>query len=78
MPFKKTYFSQELKDKVWAETKTGPFIINYVPSDNSRISCKFSVIGWRGNTSLRLYIGKHDRVHFLHLVGEALPPWLQV
>ena len=63
---------------IWAQTQPGPFIINYVPEEGSLIACKFSVIGWRGNNSLRLYIGKHDRVHFLHLIGEELSPWLQV
>jgi len=67
-----------LKEKIWAESKPGPFIINYVPKENAKVDCKFSVIGWRGQNSLRLYIGKHDRVHFLHLIGEELPPWLQM
>jgi len=70
--------NSEFKEMVWAQTQPGPFIINYVPEKGSLIGCKFSVIGWRGNNSFRLYIGKHDRVHFLHLIGEELSPWLQV
>ena len=74
------FLSVSFKEKVWAATMTGPFILNYVPdpevhSETPR--CPFSVIGWRSQNSLRLYIGKHDRVHFLHLIGESLPEWLQ-
>ena len=40
--------------------------------EESLVKCKISLVGWRGAQSCRLYINKHDRVHFLHLIGEDL------
>lgn len=71
-------FSDDLLDIVFKETVPGPMIINYKPIETSEIQCKFSVIAWRGPKSLRLYINKHDRIHFLHMLGGTLPEWLQV
>lgn len=65
-------YSDAVIEKIWEETVRGPFIINYKPVKGA----SFSVIGWRGDQSLRLYINKHDRVHYLHLMGESLPQWL--
>ena len=52
------------------DTISGSFIMTYVPGeDDKTVSCKISLVGWRGEKSCRLYIGKHDRVHYLHLLG---------
>ena len=67
-------YSDGIKAQIWKDTKNGPFILNYSPAKGAH----FSVCGWRGDKSLRLYINKHDRIHFLHLMGEALPDWLKV
>lgn len=73
-----TDISDDLLDIVFKETVPGPMIINYKPIETSEIQCKFSVIAWRGPKSLRLYINKHDRIHFLHMLGGTLPEWLQM
>ncbi len=67
-------YSEAVKAQIWKDTKNGPFIMNYSPTKGAG----FSVCGWRGDKSLRLYINKHDRIHFLHLMGESLPDWLKV
>ena len=55
------------------DTISGSFIMTYVPNeDETNVSCKISLVGWRGEKSCRLYIGKHDRVHYLHLLGMNL------
>jgi len=62
------------------DTISGSFIMTYVPNeDETNVSCKLSLVGWRGEKSCRLYIGKHDRVHYLHLLGvKELPEWLKM
>jgi len=67
-------YSEAVKAQIWKDTKNGPFIMNYSPTKGAG----FSVCGWRGDKSLRLYINKHDRIHFLHLMGESLPDWLKL
>ena len=55
------------------DTISGSFIMTYVPGeDDKTVGCKISLVGWRGEKSCRLYIGKHDRVHYLHLLGKSI------
>ena len=66
-------FSDVIKKDLMTDTISGSFIMTYVPNeDETNVSCKISLVGWRGEKSCRLYIGKHDRVHYLHLLGMAL------
>ena len=64
-------FSDVIKKDLMSDTISGSFIMTYVPGeeDKKTMSCKISLVGWRGANSCRLYIGKHDRVHYLHLLG---------
>ena len=65
-------FSDVIKKDLMTDTISGSFIMTYVPNeDETNVSCKISLVGWRGEKSCRLYIGKHDRVHYLHLLGMA-------
>ena len=66
-------FSDVIKKDLMTDTISGSFIMTYVPNeDETNVSCKISLVGWRGEKSCRLYIGKHDRVHYLHLLGMNL------
>jgi|ERR1712062_404868 len=72
--------SQTVKSDLLTDTIAGAFIMTYIPDGKSEsLSCKISLVGWRGAKSCRLYINKHDRVHFLHLIGvKELPEWLKM
>merc|ERR1712131_503633 len=72
--------SDVIKKDLMTDTISGSFIMTYVPGeDDKTVSCKISLVGWRGEKSCRLYIGKHDRVHYLHLLGvKELPEWLKM
>ena len=42
---------------VYEETREGGYNI------------KFSMVGWKGKNSLRAYVPKNERVHYLRLIG---------
>lgn len=74
---------EELSDTIKAEfeakTIPGAFLLKYIPTADSSVKCELAFVGWRGAKSSRLYINKHDRIHFLHLIGvREMPEWLRM
>ena len=63
-------FSDTIKAEFEAKTIPGAFLLKYVPTEESSVKCELAFVGWRGAHSSRLYINKHDRIHFLHLIGK--------
>ncbi|XP_064610384.1 LOW QUALITY PROTEIN: RNA cytosine-C(5)-methyltransferase NSUN2-like [Liolophura sinensis] len=51
----------------------GSTIFQYEPSDlGTEPACEIVVCGWKGKTSLRSFVGKFDRAHYLRLCGLEL------
>ena len=70
-------YSDEIKAEFEAKTIPGAFLLKYVPTVDSSVKCELAFVGWRGAKSSRLYINKHDRIHFLHLIGLFSLTWNQ-
>lgn len=52
----------------------GSMIFKYEPKDSeSAVSCDLIMSGWKGNQSVRMYMNKFERAHFLNLIGHDVP-----
>lgn len=62
-------FSEETRKAV--ETmERGSLILDIdLQVENDGPICKLELVGWKGNSSLRAYIQKPDRIHYLRLCG---------
>jgi len=49
--------------------ETGSFVVTYEKQLESGHTLKIQLVGWKGQHSIRAYLPKHDRLHFLHLIG---------
>lgn len=70
-------FSKECQDELRNKV-AGSMVFWYKPSDSdSEPSCEIVVCGWRGNSSLRVFLGKPERTHYLRLFGMDFEEYVQ-
>jgi hypothetical protein len=49
--------------------ETGSVGLVYEETREGGYNIKFSMVGWKGKNSLRAYVPKNERVHYLRLIG---------
>lgn len=52
----------------------GSMLFKYTPADGeASVACELILSGWKGNNSVRAYMNKFERAHFLNLIGHEVP-----
>lgn len=59
------YQMQFLKSHILPLTGTGAVAFLYSGDDGVHVE----LVGWKGNKSVRAYVAKNDRIHYLRLLG---------
>ncbi|XP_054912019.1 RNA cytosine C(5)-methyltransferase NSUN2 [Poeciliopsis prolifica] len=67
-------FLSKLEDDAHAQAKQmgmGSIVLKYVPNPNdpSEPQCPIQLCGWRGKTSIRAFVPRNERFHYLRLLG---------
>ncbi len=62
--------SQETQDAL-VHLERGSFVLsmNSCKVDQGAPEFEIQLIGWKGNSSLRAYVGHHERLHYLRMCG---------
>jgi tRNA (cytosine34-C5)-methyltransferase len=62
-------FSEETRRNI-ATLERGSLVlmVEFQIEDDGPV-CSLQLVGWKGAVSLRVYIPKHDRMHYLRLCG---------
>ncbi|KAG7325814.1 hypothetical protein KOW79_010739 [Hemibagrus wyckioides] len=67
-------FLSRLSDDAHAQAKKlemGSIVLRYEPDPNdpSAPQCPIDLCGWRGKTSIRAFVARNERLHYLRMVG---------
>uniref|UniRef100_A0A1A8PSU9 tRNA (cytosine(34)-C(5))-methyltransferase n=1 Tax=Nothobranchius pienaari TaxID=704102 RepID=A0A1A8PSU9_9TELE len=67
-------FLSKLEDKAHAQAKQlgmGSIVLKYIPNPNnpSEPQCAIQLCGWRGKTSIRAFVPRNERYHYLRMLG---------
>uniref|UniRef100_A0A3P9PVR6 tRNA (cytosine(34)-C(5))-methyltransferase n=1 Tax=Poecilia reticulata TaxID=8081 RepID=A0A3P9PVR6_POERE len=67
-------FLSKLEDDAHAQAKQmgmGSIVLKYIPNPNnpSEPQCPIQLCGWRGKTSIRAFVPRNERFHYLRLLG---------
>ncbi|XP_038581138.1 RNA cytosine-C(5)-methyltransferase NSUN2-like [Micropterus salmoides] len=67
-------FLSKLEDDAHAQAKKmvmGSIVLKYIPNPNnpSEPQCPIQLCGWRGKTSIRAFVPRNERFHYLRLLG---------
>uniref|UniRef100_A0A7N6C3C0 tRNA (cytosine(34)-C(5))-methyltransferase n=1 Tax=Anabas testudineus TaxID=64144 RepID=A0A7N6C3C0_ANATE len=68
-------FLSKLEDNAHAQAKKlgmGSIVLKYIPNpDNpAEPQCPIQLCGWRGKTSIRAFVPRNERFHYLRMLGE--------
>ncbi|XP_060081497.1 RNA cytosine-C(5)-methyltransferase NSUN2-like [Ylistrum balloti] len=65
-------FTEDAREQ-FRKIKPGSAIFKYCPTNSdAEPACDIIVCGWKGKTSTRPFVGKHERTHYLRLFGLEL------
>uniref|UniRef100_A0A8C5GA10 tRNA (cytosine(34)-C(5))-methyltransferase n=1 Tax=Gouania willdenowi TaxID=441366 RepID=A0A8C5GA10_GOUWI len=65
-------FLNKLEDKAHAQAKEmGTIVLKYIPNPNNPAEpqCPIQLCGWRGKTSIRAFVPRNERFHYLRMLG---------
>ncbi|TDH04295.1 hypothetical protein EPR50_G00151520 [Perca flavescens] len=67
-------FLSKLQDDAHAQAKKmvmGSIVLKYIPNPNNPAEprCPIQLCGWRGKTSIRAFVPRNERFHYLRLLG---------
>lgn len=67
-------FLSKLEDDAHAQAKKlvmGSIVLKYIPNPNSPTEpqCPIQLCGWRGKTSIRAFVPRNERFHYLRMLG---------
>ncbi|CAL1584419.1 unnamed protein product [Knipowitschia caucasica] len=67
-------FLSKLQDDAHAQAKKigmGSIVLKYIPNPNnpSEPQCPIQLCGWRGKTSIRAFVPRNERFHYLRMLG---------
>uniref|UniRef100_A0A8C4DWH7 tRNA (cytosine(34)-C(5))-methyltransferase n=1 Tax=Dicentrarchus labrax TaxID=13489 RepID=A0A8C4DWH7_DICLA len=67
-------FLSKLEDDAHAQAKKmvmGSIVLKYIPNPNAPAEpqCPIQLCGWRGKTSIRAFVPRNERFHYLRLLG---------
>lgn len=67
-------FLSKLEDDAHAQAKKmvmGSIVLKYIPDPNSPTEpqCPIQLCGWRGKTSIRAFVPRNERFHYLRMLG---------
>ncbi|XP_070777880.1 RNA cytosine C(5)-methyltransferase NSUN2 [Enoplosus armatus] len=67
-------FLSKLQDDAHAQAKKlvmGSIVLKYIPNPNNpeEPQCPIQLCGWRGKTSIRAFVPRNERFHYLRLLG---------
>uniref|UniRef100_A0A8P4GGQ9 tRNA (cytosine(34)-C(5))-methyltransferase n=1 Tax=Dicentrarchus labrax TaxID=13489 RepID=A0A8P4GGQ9_DICLA len=65
-------FLSKLEDDAHAQAKKmGTIVLKYIPNPNAPAEpqCPIQLCGWRGKTSIRAFVPRNERFHYLRLLG---------
>uniref|UniRef100_A0A8C5EQJ4 tRNA (cytosine(34)-C(5))-methyltransferase n=1 Tax=Gouania willdenowi TaxID=441366 RepID=A0A8C5EQJ4_GOUWI len=67
-------FLNKLEDKAHAQAKEmvmGSIVLKYIPNPNNPAEpqCPIQLCGWRGKTSIRAFVPRNERFHYLRMLG---------
>uniref|UniRef100_A0A8D0AH47 tRNA (cytosine(34)-C(5))-methyltransferase n=1 Tax=Sander lucioperca TaxID=283035 RepID=A0A8D0AH47_SANLU len=67
-------FLSKLEDDAHAQAKKmvmGSIVLKYIPNPNNPAEpqCPIQLCGWRGKTSIRAFVPRNERFHYLRLLG---------
>ncbi|KAK5616959.1 tRNA (cytosine(34)-C(5))-methyltransferase [Crenichthys baileyi] len=67
-------FLSKLEDDAHAQAKQmgmGSIVLKYIPNPNnpSEPQCPIQLCGWRGKTSIRAFVPRNERFHYLRMLG---------
>uniref|UniRef100_A0A8D0AEX2 tRNA (cytosine(34)-C(5))-methyltransferase n=1 Tax=Sander lucioperca TaxID=283035 RepID=A0A8D0AEX2_SANLU len=65
-------FLSKLEDDAHAQAKKmGNIVLKYIPNPNNPAEpqCPIQLCGWRGKTSIRAFVPRNERFHYLRLLG---------
>uniref|UniRef100_A0A8C6M6I2 tRNA (cytosine(34)-C(5))-methyltransferase n=1 Tax=Nothobranchius furzeri TaxID=105023 RepID=A0A8C6M6I2_NOTFU len=67
-------FLSKLEDNAHAQAKQlgmGSIVLKYIPNPNnpSEPQCAIQLCGWRGKTSIRAFVPRNERYHYLRMLG---------
>jgi len=63
-----TDFSEEFQKSI-SDVETGSVAMIYEAKEGVDAGLKVEIVGWKGKTSLRAYVPKNERLHYLRLIG---------
>uniref|UniRef100_A0A8C6WEF2 tRNA (cytosine(34)-C(5))-methyltransferase n=1 Tax=Neogobius melanostomus TaxID=47308 RepID=A0A8C6WEF2_9GOBI len=67
-------YLSKLQDDAHAQAKKigmGSIVLKYIPNPNNPIDpqCPIQLCGWRGKTSIRAFVPRNERLHYLRMLG---------
>lgn len=67
-------FLSKLEDDAHAQAKNmgmGSIVLKYIPNPNNPAEpqCPIQLCGWRGKTSIRAFVPRNERFHYLRMLG---------
>uniref|UniRef100_A0A8C6S777 tRNA (cytosine(34)-C(5))-methyltransferase n=1 Tax=Neogobius melanostomus TaxID=47308 RepID=A0A8C6S777_9GOBI len=65
-------YLSKLQDDAHAQAKKiGIIVLKYIPNPNNPIDpqCPIQLCGWRGKTSIRAFVPRNERLHYLRMLG---------
>lgn len=67
-------FLSKLQDDAHAQAKKivmGSIVLKYIPNPNNPTEpqCSIQLCGWRGKTSIRAFVPRNERLHYLRMLG---------
>lgn len=67
-------FLSKLQDDAHAQAKKigmGSIVLKYIPNPNNPAEpqCSIQLCGWRGKTSIRAFVPRNERLHYLRMLG---------
>nr|XP_046272886.1 RNA cytosine C(5)-methyltransferase NSUN2 [Scatophagus argus] len=67
-------FLSKLQDDAHAQAKKmvmGSIVLKYIPNPNNTAEpqCPIQLCGWRGKTSIRAFVPRNERFHYLRMLG---------
>ncbi|XP_033831347.1 RNA cytosine C(5)-methyltransferase NSUN2 [Periophthalmus magnuspinnatus] len=67
-------YLSKLQDEAHAQAKKigmGSIVLKYIPNPNNPTEpqCPIQLCGWRGKTSIRAFVPRNERLHYLRMLG---------
>lgn len=65
-------FLSKLEDDAHAQAKKigmGSIVLKYIPNNPAEPQCPIQLCGWRGKTSIRAFVPRNERFHYLRMLG---------